>query len=344
MAFSPSPRQRRALIAAAVAAGTPVAGFCGLTALSHAVFHRSNMATLSEGYHWLKGTNRRANEVVTWDNYVLERAEANARRYSMPQVLDIQYRLMGFHVPIDERTIANTQTYVLNHQHINDRAIVYLHGGSLLEHPDADHWHFIDTVARRTRAEVYVPIYPLAPDHHFQETFDVVRELFQTVCEQYGEDRVTLMGDEAGAGILAGFCEWLAAEGKRQPANLVLISPWVDIELGNPRVQELQPKDVMLSAHGLRKVGRIWADGMDPRDYRLSPVHGNVFGLRNVLVFAGTREILYPDARLFFERVRATGAHAQFVEGRGLHNNFPLYPIPEAERAMDKIVLAVSQG
>ena len=64
--------------------------------------------------------------------------------------------------------------------------------------------------------------------------------------------------------------------------------------------------------------------------------------LRNVMVFTGTREVLHPDAVLFHQRVHACGNHSELIVGTGLHNNFPLYPIPEANRAVEKIILAIS--
>ena len=333
---------RRALKVAGVAACVPVGLFAGFTAVSHGVFHRSNMGTASEMYYWLKGTRKRMNEPVTWDNYILESARANAERYSMPAALDFHYKIVGFRVPVEERSFNGMQTFLLNKRDLNDRAVIYLHGGSLLSQPDSNLWHFLDSVARLSRAEVIVPLYPLAPDHHWQEAFELVEGLYDRTVTEFGAHNVTLMGDEAGGGLAAAFAEHLAQEGGEQPAHLILISPWVDATLNNPLVNAYQPNDPLLSAFGMRRVAKLWAGDTDLEDYHLSPVNGNVHGLRNVLVFTGTREILYPDARLFFERVRATGAHAELVEGRGLNNDFPLYPLPEATKAIKTIVDAIS--
>ena len=334
---------RRALRIAGIAACVPAGIFAGFTAVSHGVFHRSNMGTASEIYYWLKGTRKRMNEPVTWDNYILASAQANSERYSMPSALDFHYKLLGFHVPVEERSFDDVQTFLLNKRDINDRAVIYLHGGSLLSQPDSDLWHFLDSVARDSRAEIIVPLYPLAPEHHWEETFDLLEQLYDQTVAEFGAQNVTLMGDEAGGGIAAAFAEQLAEEGTEQPAHLILISPWVDATLNNPQVSTIQTHDPLLSAFGMRRVAKLWADGTDLNDYHLSPINGNVRGLRNVLVIAGTREILYPDARLFYERVRATGAHAEFVTGRGLNNDFPLYPLPEATKAIKTIVDAISR-
>ena len=333
---------KKILKIAAISAAVPATAFAGFTAVSHVVFHRSNMATASEGYNWIKGTRKRMQEPLTWDNYILSSADANEQRYSVPKALDFHYKMLGFRVPIEETEVGGAQVFRLNRHDINDRAVIYLHGGSFLSQPTSSHWHFIDTVARKTRAEFIVPLYPLAPVHHFEEAFSLVEQVYDEVVAKYGANNVTLMGDEAGGGLAAGFAEYLATQGKPQPTNLILISPWVDLSLGNPLVNELQPKDPILSAYGMRKVGKLWAGNLDLNDYRLSPINGEVRNLRNILVFAGTREILYPDARLFCERARAAGVHAEFVGGRGLNSNFPLDPLPEATKAIEKISAAIS--
>jgi acetyl esterase/lipase len=62
------------------------------------------------------------------------------------------------------------------------------------------------------------------------------------------------------------------------------------------------------------------------------------------MVFAGTRELLYPDAKLLYDRIAAAGINAEFHEGRGLNHNFPLYPTPEATRAIEAVVAEVTEA
>jgi acetyl esterase/lipase len=74
----------------------------------------------------------------------------------------------------------------------------------------------------------------------------------------------------------------------------------------------------------------------------VSPINGQVRMLRNVYVYTGTREVFHPDAVLFAQRVRATGIHTELVVGSGLNANYPLYPIPEGQRAIEQISTAIS--
>lgn len=323
---------KKALIAAAA---TPVALFGAVTAINRLVYRRSNIASASEVYNLITGNKKKMAEPVEWDNYLLERSEANEERYTLPA-------LMTFKVSVEDTDLGGMQTFVLNRRNINDRVVIYLHGKTLVDQPTIYHWKFLDTIARRTRAEVMVPLYPLAPAHTHEEAYVKLEAIYLKAVEKYGADNITIMGDSAGGGLAASFCQRLAELELDQPKHLILISPWVDLSLNNPDIARFEAQDPMLATHGLRKVGRIWSHGTDPADARLSAINGEVRCLRNVMVFTGTREILHPDAVLFHQRVNACGNHSELYVGTGLHNNYPLYPIPEAAKAIEKIVSAIS--
>lgn len=326
-----SDRTRRII---AVAAGVPAAGFLGYTAVSHLYYRRSNTATASEIYNRVTAGKDKMADAVEWDNYILHRAEVNEQRYSLPV-------LATFKVPVEDLDMEGMQALVLNRRNLNDRCVVYLHGTSLIDRPSIYHWRFLDEIARRTRAEVIVPLYPQAPVHTFEEAYDAVERIYRHALEKYGAEAVTLMGDCSGGGLAAGFCQTLPGLGLPQPQHLVLISPWLDATLRNPDVVGMEVVDPMFATYGLRKVAHTWAHGTDLDDPRLSPINGPVRCLRNVSVFTGTREVFHPDAVLFQMRARAAGVHAELFEGTGLNANYPLYPIPEAKRGIQQVVEAV---
>ena len=212
-----------------------------------------------------------------------------------------------------------------------------------MRRPTIYQWKFADTIARRTRAEVFMPMYPLAPVHTHADAHAAIEDLYRRVVEEYGARNITLMGDGAGAGLAVSFAQNLDKLGLEQPSHLILVSPWVDMTLGNPRVDDFEAQDPLLASYGLRKVGVLWSRGTEITNPLVSPINGEVRQLRNVMVFAGTRELLYPDAKLLYDRIAATGIHAEFHEGRGLNHNFPLYPTPEATHAIEAIVSAVTE-
>ena len=313
-------------------ASVPAALAAGYTIVSHAVYHRSNRSTAQEVYLKTTGGGKELlKDMILLDNTILERAEVNDRRYTIPSSVSLKST-------VGEEIVDGRQVFHVNQRPINDRVVIYLHGGCFLNQPTADHWKFIDTIAQRTRAEILMPLYPLAPVHGAVETLEFLEKVYCTAAEKYGYANITLMGDSCGGGIAASFAEHLPSLGLEQPGHLILISPLVDVALRNPDIIQYEAADPILGVQGLQKLGFIWAKDLDLNDYRVSPVNGEVRTLRNVIVFVGTREILYPDARLFYDRVNATGVHAELYIGRGLNHCYPLQPIPEAKWAIDRMV------
>ncbi|MBR3226306.1 MAG: alpha/beta hydrolase [Atopobiaceae bacterium] len=328
--------KHKALTGAGATIAVPLAAWLGFSAVSHGLWHRSNMSTASEIYFRLTSNRNRLLDPIAFDNYLLEQAEANKKQVDVPEILT-------FKTSVESEDWEGVQTFMLNRRDRNDRAVVYLHGGNFLRRPTIYQWKFADIVARRTRAEVFMPMYPLAPEYTHAEAHAAVEAIYRRVTEEYGTRNVILMGDGAGAGLAVSFAQRLGELGIDQPSHLILVSPWVDITLNNPLVDEYESVDPLLASYGLRKVGKLWSRGVDANDPLVSPVNGEVRDLRNVMVFAGTRELFYPDAKLIYDRMAATGIHAEFHEGRGLNHNFPLYPTPEAARALEAIISAVTE-
>ena len=228
----------------------------------------------------------------------------------------------------------------------NDTArhlIVYLAGGAFVQRPLKEHWQFLNRLAKASDAEIVVPDYPLAPDHDFKDAHQELLGLYKWLYDQRPVSSIILMGDSSGAGLAAGFCENLAQQALPQPGRLVLISPWLDLQLGNPLIKKYAAKDQLLDQDGLRALGKLWANQSDPRDYRLSPLNGPKNELRNVTIYIGTHDIMYPDVVRFTRQLKAAGVKVNTVIGRGMFHSYPLYPIPESDHIIDQLVRELAE-
>lgn len=326
---------------AAIAVGVPLALYGGFTLISHALWHRSNMGTVTAILHRLYSSKGKYSDNIQFDNYLLERANVNEDHYTIPMLAQPRSS-------VAEDELDGYQVFHLNRRALNDRVVIYLHGGAFMVRPKADHWAFFDKIARKTRAEVIVPMYPLTPVHTYVDGYAFLNKLYEQTCEKYGNENVILMGDSAGGCLAAGFVEQLIAEGRPQPKCLILMSPIVDCSLSNPDIEMYEGADPVIGLLGLRKACELWARGTDIHDWHVSPVNGVVRGMTRLIVFVGTREVLYPDAKLFYDRARAAGVDATLHIGHGLNHNYPIYdnfPIysgPEAARAMEQIVSVIT--
>ena len=150
------------------------------------------------------------------------------------------------------------------------------------------------------------------------------------------------MGDSAGGGLTIAFCQYIATLGLAQPSHLVGISPWVDVSMTTSDYNAYQATDPMLGAPGAAAMGKAWAGELDTKNYMVSPLFGDVTCLPDTTLFTGTREILCPDIVAFYEKMRAAGMNVKLIVGEGMNHVYPVYPIPEARRALQVIAEIIS--
>ena len=228
------------------------------------------------------------------------------------------------------------QMVIFNENENTENIILYLHGGAYVNEMEKLHIAFCDKIAKKANATVYAPIYPLAPNHTYEETYKIVEKLYDLISEL--KKPITIMGDSAGGGLSAAFCEYLAANGLHQPKHLILISPWVDISMSGD-YDDYFDLDPMLGIDGLREMGKAWAGDLDTKDYRVSPLFGDIKELPQTAIFIGTHEIFYPDVFEFYNKLKDNGIDVELNIGEEMSHVYPLYPlVPESKEALKHIV------
>ena len=133
-----------------------------------------------------------------------------------------------------------------------------------------------------------------------------------------------------------------AEAGDTQPDELVLISPWVDITNANPDIADYVDADPLMVPEPLAEIGRCWAGDTPPIDWHLSPIYGDLSGLRKVTTFVGTREIFLPDNALFHAKLLEAGVDSTLHVGESLNHVYPMFPTPEGHRARRDLVRLVT--
>ena len=118
------------------------------------------------------------------------------------------------------------------------------------------------------------------------------------------------------------------------PGLLILISPFVDIAGGD---ESLQKKDTWLHVDACKAYGLRWADGLDDKDPRVSPVYGDMHGLPPTVLFSGTWEVFYTDILKTEQKLKEAGVETTLYIGEKFGHVYPLYPIPEGKKARKEI-------
>ena len=215
----------------------------------------------------------------------------------------------------------------------SENTIVYIHGGAYINEINYQHLLYCFLLSHKLDAYVLAPVYPLAPMHSADETFELMVEFYKNLISS--EDNLILMGDSAGGGFVLSFCQYIKTIDLTQPNEIIVFSPWVDIGLSNPPYDN--ETDPILGEVGLREIGKIWAGNWNLKDYRVSPTFGDNKDLPKTLIFAGDNEIFYKDIVFYVKKLKEDSVDVKLVVGEGMFHIYPLFPSPEA-RAAFKII------
>lgn len=264
-----------------------------------------------------------------------EKAKEHLQKRSLEE--DEPYKLPKriYHSKAEIRDMFGCQMFTFKGAEEAESLVIYLHGGIYVNEIMNVHVAFCDKLAKKANACVYAPVYPLAPNHTYEETYEIVEKLYRYLLTL--EKPITIMGDSSGGGLSAAFCEYLAVNDLPQPDKLILLSPWVDISMsGNYDEVEFDP---MHGVDGLREMGKAWAGDLDLKDYRVSPLFGEVSELSKTAIFVGTHEQIYSDVIKFYEKLIDNGVDAELNVGEEMNHVYPVYPlVPESKEAFNHIV------
>ena len=144
---------------------------------------------------------------------------------------------------------------------------------------------------------------------------------------------LVIAGDSAGGNLTLVTMLMAKQAGLPMPAAGWAISPGVDCDWSHSSVEELQAIDPMFSAQALELMTPYFGD-VDRRDFRVSPVHGDLAGLPPLLLEAGGKEMFKEHPAMFAERARAAGVSVEDRVWDGMPHVFQAFPfIPEAQHA-----------
>ena len=142
----------------------------------------------------------------------------------------------------------------------------------------------------------------------------MVVPLYKEIITQVEPMELILMGDSAGGGLSLALEEKVAEENLPMPEKTILISPWLDVRLTNPKIDEVQKHDKQLNKETLKLAGIAYAGEDGINSYLVNPIEGDLSKLKNVIIFTGTHDILNPDVYVLQEKAKQQGTSIEIKE------------------------------
>lgn len=223
----------------------------------------------------------------------------------------------------------------------SDKLVFMLHGGGFTFGSPWSHKFLAARFARELGAPTFLPDYRLAPEHQFPAAIEDAIASYEWILGQgYSPENIIFAGDSAGGNLALQLIDHLSDAGEPKPAGVVLLSPWVDMNLADMTSRDMERKDPFLAIGLVEKSRDLYAPGLDPDDPRISPVNLNFSNdWPPFLIQCGGAEIFAGGIELLHERMVASGVDStlqvwpdQFHVFQAFH---PL--IPEAVGAIRNV-------
>ena len=244
-----------------------------------------------------------------------------------------------YHCNVSERRFHDRKVFTLTPKsRPSQRHILYIHGGAYVQNFVRQHWTFLTMLVKHTHCTITAPDYPLAPKHTYVDAFAMMVPLYQDIIEESGAKNTILMGDSAGGGLALALAQKANSDCIEQPRRIVLLSPWLDIGLTNPQIEEIDPLDPFLGVRALRQAGAAYAGKSDLKNFLLSPIYGPLQNLAEICLFIGSRDILVADARKLNSIATEQGISINYREYKDMLHVWMLLNLPESKKAQKEIM------
>jgi len=207
--------------------------------------------------------------------------------------------------------------------------ILYLHGGGFVFDGNSTHIGFCGHLANVCAAAVWMLDYRLAPEHPFPAALDDAVAAYKALLARgISAAQITIAGDSAGGNLALSCVLALQNEGLEQPANLVLISPWLDLTCNSQSYNANAQIDPMLQVSGLTISAADYLAGQNPKQPLASPLFATADELRKIpptLIQVGSDEILLDDSLKFAAKLLDLQIEHKLTVAPDMWHIYPLH-------------------
>ncbi|MEW1773434.1 alpha/beta hydrolase [Streptomyces sp. NPDC086777] len=223
-----------------------------------------------------------------------------------------------------------------------DKALLHFHFGGSVAASIASDRKAAGHIAKAAGARSLVVGFRLAPEHPHPAQIDDAETAYRWLLAQGYEPRnIGSTGHSIGGTLAVALPLRLLAKGEATPGATVTISPWTDLTISNPKADENEEHDKMLSRDILEQFRAAWLQdpGVDFADPDISIVNADLTGLPPTALHYGEYETLAGEGADFGRRLAdfkitsevrpLPGGQHSFILGAGR--------VPEVDRAIGQM-------
>jgi len=211
-------------------------------------------------------------------------------------------------------------------------AYIHFHGGAYILGLMALHFGLAAQLSERAGVSIVLPDYPLAPNADVEEITSFANDVFEYTQERW--DHVKIGGGSAGGNLAMALALYRKNNGLSQANHILLMSPWLDLEMAHPANDGPSDEVCFSDATDLRRAAKLYAGETEVTDPRVSPTFANLSDLAPISIFTGDVDLLHTDILSFSEKAKVAGVLSKLAIFGTMGHIFMLYPTPDRESAL----------
>lgn len=223
----------------------------------------------------------------------------------------------------------------INQNKKSNSLVLFIHGGAFISGPAQHHWDSIKTILKNTNHNVWLCNYPKAPEHKIVEISNNIDAVYQAALELYDSQNILLIGDSVGGTLVTALVQRLLKNNIKTPKKVVLISPVMDATMTNPKINEIDLIDPMLSKNGVLSAKQMTTEKNQLSNEMISPINGSFIGFPKTILFLASNDITYPDQEIAVVKMKNENVDLEIIYGENMPHIWPLLPVmKEAKTAL----------
>ena len=216
----------------------------------------------------------------------------------------------------------------------SDRAYIHFHGGAYVLGLMRLHFDLAAQLSERSGVSVLLPDYPLSPNAEVKEITAFASSVLDHAVERWGDEQVKIGGGSAGGNLAMAVALYRRENKLSLPPHILLMSPWVDLEMAHPANDGPSKEVCFTDATDLRRAANLYAGDVPVVDPRVSPTFADLSGLPPISIFTGDVDLLHADILIFSEKAKTAGCLSKLAIFGEMGHIFMLYPTPDRESAL----------
>lgn len=224
------------------------------------------------------------------------------------------------------------------HRAAQDRVIVAFHGGGFVGGSLYTHRKLFGHLAKAAGVRALLVHYRLAPEFAYPAQIDDAVAAYRWVVDQ--GLTAALAGDSCGGGLCVEAALRIRDLGLPEPAALLLMSAWVDMELTASTFESNAATDIIFTREMVQGlVSAYLQNGESPKDPLVNALYADLTGLPPMFLQVGADESGLDDSRRLAEQAREARVEVRLDVFEGQLHTFQMAAgrTPEADDAIRRL-------